>query len=827
MQLRKNRSQSNLNKLIVSTFLVLISTFSWGNDHREVAVLKGKIVDENKQALPFTSVCLLEIKRATMTNEEGYFVLKAPEGEYTLVANHIGFETVEKTLKLKANSPNYITIAMSKQTNDLDEVQVRGERKSEALMKSGFAVTSIDTRHYQSKSTEINDILDKVPGLRVRRDGGLGSKTSYNINGLSGRAVRIFIDGVPAESFGSSYSINSIPVSIIERIDVYKGVVPVEFGNDAMGGVINIVTKQMHRGMKDKTLAVSYSYGSFNTHRADLSGSWREKKTGITTRLSTFYNYSDNDYEVWSDDIKVKDYTEFLSDGSRNPDYLTVVDEGVRVKRFNDAYYSYGGKLDFGFTKRKWTDQLFFSLNLSKDYKESQHGPRMITPYGERFSKGWTVAPSMSYSKRSFLFRQLDVAAHVQYSKAQRALVDTTTNRYDWFGKLLPQVSGVNRLAGESGTASLNVDDSRNIISNLSLAYRINDNNRVALNYTNNSFIRSSDDELREAEERNYGSENVVNKQITGLTFQHVSANEKIRASIFGKYYQTLLEQDKVQFNKSVLDTISSSRPDNDWGLGGTLSYAPSSRVRINSSIERAVRLVSVNEVFGNVAEEIVESVDLESEKSFNVNLGGVFTFYRQKDSELSLTSNLFFRNTTDKIRRSVVVRNDDSYSVFNNIGHIISKGVEAQFDYRLNRKWSFMLQGYYLDSRYMERYALNGSENLNYKSREPNMPWLTASFSAEYAHRNLFRNGDVLNMSWFASYVHEFHFDWDVIGNQNKPIVPTQLRHDASMSYTFPNRRITISLDASNLFDAMVFDNYAIQKPGRAIYGKLRYEIF
>lgn len=818
--------------LLRLSFLTLIifalsSSHSFAESKKQSITITGQVLNENKQPMPFATVYLDESKLATTADEKGEFILKTNIGEYTLVVSSIGFKTYRQKLDANLDASNTLLVVLKKDVEHIEEVRIEGEHKSEKLLKSGFALSSIDMREYQAKSTEINDILDQVPGLRVRRDGGLGSRTRYNINGLSGRAVRVFIDGIPAESFGSSYSINSIPVSLIERIDVYKGVVPAEFGNDAMGGVINVITRQVHKGMKDKTLDLSYSYGSFNTNRADLTGSWRDAKTGITTRLAAFYNYSDNNYKVWSDEIKIKDYNEFLPDGSRNPDYLAVVGQGVKVKRFNDAYSSYGAKADVGVTNKKWADQFFLSFNLSKDYKESQHGPRMIIPYGERYSKGWTIAPSISYSKREFLLKGLDVSANVQYSKSQRALVDTTTNRYDWYGNLIPEVGGVTRLAGESGTASLNIDKNKNIITNASAAYRFNENHRLALNYTNNSFIRSSDDEMRQAEERNYGSKNTVNKEITGLTYQFLSNNEKWRASIFGKYYKTNLMQTRVVFNKSKMDTINSERPDKDWGVGGTLSYAPNKKVRFNASLEKAVRLVSVNEVFGNVAEEIIESVDLNAEKSWNYNLGGIFTLYQNSQHELKLNTNAFYRNTTDKIRRSVVVRNDDSYSVFNNMGHIISKGIEAQLDYKLGEQWRFMLQGYYLDSRYLEKYALNGSENLNYKSREPNMPWLTGAFSVAHTKANLFKQGDVLSISWFSTYIHDFHFEWDMIGNQNKPIVPAQFRHDASLSYTFSKQKLTISIDGSNLFNALVFDNYAIQKPGRAVYAKIAYRIF
>ncbi|WP_075601709.1 TonB-dependent receptor [Saccharicrinis aurantiacus] len=795
----------------------------------ETYTVSGKITDTKKQAIPFATVVIANTSVGTSTDMNGEFTLNnISKGKVQLLINSMGYEQVSIDVQLN-NSLHVIANAVLKESNhNLNEVFVKGESKAAQIERSGFAVSSVDTKQLQSKNLEINEVLDQTPGLRVRRDGGLGSETSYNINGLSGSAVRIFIDGVPMESFGSSYSINSIPLSLIERIDVYKGVVPVEFGNDAMGGAINVVTKQMpSMQQKNYTLDASYSVGSFNTHRADVAGTWRDKKTGLTTRMSAFYNYSDNNYSVWSDDIKIKDYREFLPDGSRNPDYLAVIKTGEKVQRFNDAYESYGIKADVGVTDKKWADQLFFSINASEDYKEIQHGPRMITPYGERYSTGWTVAPSVSYSKKDVFTEGLNLTGNFQYVKSQRALTDTTSNKYDWYGNLIPPVGGVTPLPGESGTATLNVDNNDNYIGRLSAFYSLSENHSLALSYSYNQFVRSSDDEMAEAEQRNFGSTNNVNKQITGFTYQNTLFEDKMRNSVFVKHYHNYLQQDKVEMNDNVLDTIHFSRADNNWGYGATTSYDVSDRVRVSASFEKAIRLVGTNEVFGNAAREIVESTDLQPEKSYNFNLGGDFTLYDNTYSSVNLNTNLFYRNTIDRIRRNVVVQSGDSYSVYENLGHVTSKGIEMQLDYRIKQKWHFMVQGYYLDSRFMEKYADNGSENLHYLSREPNVPWLTFSAGAGYTKSDLFKNGDRLSINWYSSYVHEFHFDWDVIGDQNKPIVPSQFINDVSVGYTFADRKMTISLDGKNIFNTMAFDNFAIQKPGRAFYLKLSYRIF
>ena len=131
----------------------------------------------------------------------------------------------------------------------------------------------------------------------------------------------MFIDGVPQEGVGSSFSLNNIPVSFADRIEVYKGVVPVGFGTDAIGGVINIVTNKKRRNW---FLDASYSYGSFNTHRSYVNFG-QTFKNGFSYEINAFQNYSDNDYHV---DAPVKNF----ETGSFNES------EKVRVKRFNDTY---------------------------------------------------------------------------------------------------------------------------------------------------------------------------------------------------------------------------------------------------------------------------------------------------------------------------------------------------------------------------------------------------------------------------------------------------------------------------------------------------------
>ena len=95
----------------------------------------------------------------------------------------------------------------------------------------------------------------------VRGQGGLGSGVELSINGLGGQAIRYFIDGVPLSSRGSGLSLETLPANIVDRIEIYKGVVPPELGMDALGGAVNIITRKSRASFLDASLRpVSYTH---------------------------------------------------------------------------------------------------------------------------------------------------------------------------------------------------------------------------------------------------------------------------------------------------------------------------------------------------------------------------------------------------------------------------------------------------------------------------------------------------------------------------------------------------------------------------------------
>ena len=144
---------------------------------------------------------------------------------------------------------------------ELDEVIVLGKSRLQKINESAYNVVAIDTKDLYNSTLGVSSALDRISGVKIREVGGLGSETQVNLNGFTGKHIKLFMDGVPMEGAGSSFQINNIPIHLTERIEVYKGLVPIEFGADALGGAINIVTKKTNRSYMD----ASYSYGSFNT----------------------------------------------------------------------------------------------------------------------------------------------------------------------------------------------------------------------------------------------------------------------------------------------------------------------------------------------------------------------------------------------------------------------------------------------------------------------------------------------------------------------------------------------------------------------------------
>src|SRR5262249_38716013 len=159
----------------------------------------------------------------------------------------------------------------------------------------------------------------------------------FSLNGLYDDQIRFFLDGVPLDLAGYPFGIVNVPVNLVERVEVYRGVVPIRFGADALGGAVHVVSDSSYR----TRLAASYQGGAFGTHSASVEGRVHDAASGVVAGGAAFVDVAKNDYRV---DVQVAD-----DRGRLTP---------ATVPRFHDGYRAYGGTVEAGIVERPWARRL-------------------------------------------------------------------------------------------------------------------------------------------------------------------------------------------------------------------------------------------------------------------------------------------------------------------------------------------------------------------------------------------------------------------------------------------------------------------------------------
>lgn len=792
-------------------FLLLFGFQSWA----QTGSISGKITFADKEPAIGAAVTVKGTQKYSTTDAEGRFEIKDVKyGELTLEVTSAEVQT--KTLTVVLNRPSLkVDTAIEKSNSKLlEEVVVQKTSEKREILDKGFAVNVIETGAAAKRNLQTNDLLDRSMGVRVRQNGGLGSSANYNLNGMSGNSVRIFIDGIPIQTYGSSFSLNSIPPALIERIEVYKGVIPIGLADDALGGAINVVLKKGARN----TLNASVSYGSFNTTQSQINGVFR-KESGFTVKASGFFNYSDNDYEIWGEHVY-----NILPNGRT---------QLIRAKRFNNAYKSYGARVEAGYTDVKWADNFLIGYNGSYDYNEIQHGAFMSIPYKGRFTEADAHAVSLIYSKKDLFIKGLEFNTNAVYSNRSEVVNDTVRYSYNWDGNIARGLRGdpILRPNGAQQGAPTIVHVDRQIFSARSnLSYSLNDNHKFLFAHVFYTVSRDDNDELKSELEQRYQETRDLKKSVYSVAYELNALKSRLKTSLFAKHYvQNAVQKDPTLINNNTEVVVNvSDNTTSTTGYGLAASYYITPKVMALLSAERAVRMPTDNEIFGNQAENIVGNTTLGPEVSNNLNLGfrvGSFNFRKHK---VSLSASGFIRDTKDKIVRRISDRVNDAIQAlpYVNLGKTQAIGYEAAFEYVFNNRLIVNMNMSRFNLLFKDQFDASGGTLPVYNVQLPNEPFFTINGSAQYNFKDILQKDSDLNLYYGFGYVDPFYIIWPLNRFSAQSATPAQFVNDAGLSYTFPKKQFVLSFDVRNMFDKMAFDNYAVQKPGRAFYLKLNYTI-
>ncbi|WP_315039750.1 TonB-dependent receptor domain-containing protein [Capnocytophaga sputigena] len=709
-------------------------------------------------------------------------------------------------------SPKYIILLLTsfcatqlfsqpvdEEVTQLSEVVLTGQSPIKQVQKAAYNVVAIEAQQLRNLNSNAADMLARVSGVKMRETGGVGAEANINLNGFTGRHVRIFIDGVPMNEANASFRINNIPAELIERIEIYKGVVPVTFGADALGGAINVVTRKNRYNYGN----LSYTFGSFNTHKSTLNlGQFLTDN--ISVELNAYQNYSDNSYKV---------FTEYLDLQTG-----TYSKEKRWFKRFHDRYHNEAIIGRVNIFDEKWADKLSFALNYSQEDKQLQNANLMQKVFGGKYRKSHNYSSSVEYEKKNIL-NGLSFFLTGRYDFTTTQNVDEEARRYSWTGEYEPMVT-----RGESQLQNTIFEGKTGYITS-HLDYQLNEKHSFQLTHTFSNYIRRNKNMLI----TNYTLDSdfmrrINEKNISGLSYKF-TPSERWNILAFGKYYNTAVTGPVIisgQGSRAVYE--EETHHTQAWGYGGATTYQLLKTLQTKISYEKSFRLPTDTELFGDGDLEIGNyKLKPENSDNLNVNLSYQPAF---KAHSLLVEAGFAYRYIKDYIIRSIISAGVNEGSAGSrNHGKVLNMGVDATLRYFYKDVFSVGGNLSYMNLRNKEEFTETGRLSAIYNDRLPNMPYLFGNADATCNIGSLIAKHDKLSLNYNLFFTEEFFTSWQSEGTKIK--VPRQLSHDVSLTYYTPNKRLSLSVEAKNITDELLYDNYSLQKAGRAFYAKLSYRFY
>lgn len=276
-------------RLLLSILLVLAASSTYAL----AADFTGTIRSSEGGPIPGAAIRVPDLGAGAMTDASGRFQLDIPPGSYSVIVSSLGFRTDTVTVSVPSPPARFV---LQPAPLVMTPVTVSADRATGPAERSAF-VEVIRTGEVPSPAVTTPQLLDEAVGVRVREMGGHGSFSTISIRGSSSEQVRVYLDGIPlSQALGGGVNLALIPASMVERVEVYRGVIPPSFGGSGSAGVVNLETHA-----PDDTLQWrgSVSYGSWNTQTLS---SWVSGRTGpVGVMAAMDYAYSDNDFPYLDD----------------------------------------------------------------------------------------------------------------------------------------------------------------------------------------------------------------------------------------------------------------------------------------------------------------------------------------------------------------------------------------------------------------------------------------------------------------------------------------------------------------------------------------------
>ena len=671
----------------------------------------------------------------------------------------------------------------------MKEVTVTARSEIRKLRESAMPISVIGQRQLQGTASNINDVLARTVGVTVRNTGGLGSASRISLRGLEGKRMGMYVDETPMSQLSNFVALNDIPTNMIERIEVYKGIVPYKFGGSALGGAVNVVTKEYPPVYLD----FSYELGSFNTHQVSTVFKRTDKKSGLQFGIGGAFSFSKNNYKMTLGNLDNRTV-------ERDHDKFNKIMAGMSVK-----------------ATKWWFDEVKWELIFLKTRQEIQG---IDLDVREAYNHSVSGLTTLALKRKNFFLDGLDFDFDIGYFIGKYGLNDKASNRYDWDGNKLPAVSPY---GGEQNNfPSDGRNRSNELTSKLNLGYTIDKHHGINLNvYFDRNSLHPNDSLMDKALGFQSNFPSKMKTLTTGLSYD---------LTLFDGRFQNAFTLKNFIFSSHSrsIDVFSVRAPEpvkvskSYFGFSDAFRYKFTDDLMLKASFNSEVRIPTSEELIGN-GYSILASPALKPERTSGVNLGMLYRHLKQDGGLVEIELNGFYNQLKDMIRFTPDMI--PTMARYRNFGSVRTRGIELDVKGDVCPVLYLYANGTYQDLRDVRKLTPGTTvENPTYMKRIPNVPYLLANFGAEFHKENLFGGKEQNTRFLFdASYVHTYYYDFEVSRYQDKKI-PSALTMDAAIEHSFKNDQWVLTFKVKNLMDRHVVSEFNRPLPGRYIGVKVRY---
>ncbi|WP_314297225.1 TonB-dependent receptor [Capnocytophaga gingivalis] len=741
-------------------------------------VLSGKVLDKSTgEPLINAEIIIKDLNKGTTTDDKGFYQIhNLPLGSYTVSFYYLGYQSVSKRINITEQT--HLSASLKEEKQEIGEMVFTAKTIAHQKKEEAMPVTVIDLSNIRGTVSSVQDILIKTVGVTIRSSGGVGSSSRLSVRGLEGKRIGFFIDELPLSEQTDYIDINDIPVDMIDRIEIYKGVVPARFGGSSLGGAVNIVIREY----PEKYADLSYGLESFNTHKLQAVFKRNLKEKGLTFGIGGSYTTADNNYTFESPYRK-----------------------GLYITRNHDKYQKIlvGGSFK---AHKWWFDEVEVEPVVVKTYKEIQgieydireaHSHSLMTGLATKLTKDHFFLDGLNF----------DMLNGLVFTKMN--FIDKATRRYEWDGASYPTPS---RYGGEVGyNFPSDSDDKKfSFVNKTNLEYLINEQHSLNFNTVLSIAKGTPKDELKRlslGKQINFDSHML--SWVSGLTYDYRTPDDRFLNSLTGRYYlYTMHTQRAPLFVPGQYDVDLNKT---SFGINDALRYRFSPTFMGKLSVGHDVRIPTENELLGDGI-AIVPSGDLLPERNTNINVGCLLDLVGKHPSNAQIELNLFYMHLKDMIRYTAGLIG----AQYQNFGEMRTIGVEFEAKADILPSLYAYVNTTYQDLRDIRDYEPTSTiPNPTKDKRMPNIPYLMGNIGLEFHRENLF-GGSGQNTRLFLDYafVEEYFYDFEMT-KLDKRRIPRSTTFDLGFEHSFLNNKLFISGKIHNLTDQKVLSEFNRPLPG------------